>query len=133
MTTNNKTLNASAKGAGLTGACPTGNDLSEDARRTELANLCRALAHPARIALLQAIGQQTCCCHDLCVDLPLAQSTISQHLKILKQAGLVGVRSKAQRNMYYLRAEKLAQFEDIIMPMIGTLQDRARSGAQTST
>jgi DNA-binding transcriptional ArsR family regulator len=54
------------------------------------AQLAKALGHPARIAILQyLIRQQTCICGDLVDELPLAQATVSQHLKELKNVGLI--------------------------------------------
>jgi DNA-binding transcriptional ArsR family regulator len=56
----------------------------------ELATLAKALGHPARIAILRLLAQrQTCICGDIVGELPLSQSTVSQHLKELKAAGLV--------------------------------------------
>lgn len=59
-------------------------------RDNRLATYAKALAHPARIAILQLlIKKQTCICGDLVDELPLSQSTVSQHLKELKVAGLI--------------------------------------------
>lgn len=56
----------------------------------EAAGIARALAHPVRIRILRILGGRgTCWCGDLCAEFPLAQSTVSQHLKILREAGLV--------------------------------------------
>ncbi len=56
----------------------------------DLAGLAKALAHPARVAILQFVAtQQTCICGDIVDSLPLSQSTVSQHLKELKSAGLI--------------------------------------------
>ena len=56
----------------------------------ELAALAKALAHPARIAILQFLAvQKACVCGDIVESLPLSQSTVSQHLKELKSAGLI--------------------------------------------
>lgn len=56
----------------------------------ELAKYAKALAHPARMAILQLlIKKQACICGDLVDELPLSQSTVSQHLKELKDAGLI--------------------------------------------
>jgi DNA-binding transcriptional ArsR family regulator len=56
----------------------------------ELAALAKALAHPARIAILQhLIELKSCICGDIVDELPLSQSTVSQHLKELKEAGLI--------------------------------------------
>ncbi len=55
-----------------------------------LANYAKALAHPARIAILKLlIKRQACMCGDMVDELPISQSTVSQHLKELKQAGLI--------------------------------------------
>lgn len=60
------------------------------AEQNKLATLLKAMAHPARIAILQRILQSdTCICGDLVDELGLAQATISQHLKELKTAGLI--------------------------------------------
>ncbi len=58
--------------------------------QNELAGIARALAHPARIAILQhLVAVKSCVCGDIVDELPLAQPTISQHLKELKNAGLI--------------------------------------------
>jgi predicted transcriptional regulator len=60
------------------------------AEQNKLATLLKAMAHPARIAILQQILKaNTCICGDLVDELGLAQATISQHLKELKTAGLI--------------------------------------------
>ena len=65
---------------------------SEEFTRTqnELAGLAKAIAHPARIAILQfLIKRKSCVCGDIVDELPLSQSTVSQHLSELKKAGLI--------------------------------------------
>lgn len=60
------------------------------AEQNQIAQLLKALAHPARIAILQElIKSKTCICGDLVNELGLAQATISQHLKELKTAGII--------------------------------------------
>lgn len=55
-----------------------------------VAKYAKALSHPARIAILNLLIQKkTCICGDIVEELPLAQSTVSQHLKVLKEAGLI--------------------------------------------
>jgi len=55
-----------------------------------IAKYTKALAHPARIAILRLLIQkQACICGEIVDELPLSQSTVSQHLKELKQAGLI--------------------------------------------
>lgn len=59
-------------------------------KQNKLAQMMKALAHPARIAIIQhLIKAQACICGDLVEELGLAQATISQHLKELKNAGLI--------------------------------------------
>lgn len=61
-----------------------------NAAQNRLAKLAKALGHPARIAILEVLlKRNTCICGDLVEELPLSQSTISQHLKELKEAGII--------------------------------------------
>lgn len=56
----------------------------------KIAKYAKALAHPARVAILQLLlKKQNCICGDIVDELPLSQSTVSQHLKELKEAGLI--------------------------------------------
>lgn len=58
--------------------------------QNELASLAKALGHPARIAILQfLIKTKSCICGDIVEELPLSQSTVSQHLGELKRVGLI--------------------------------------------
>jgi len=58
--------------------------------QNDLAVIAKALGHPARIAILQfLIKSKSCVCGDIVDELPLSQSTVSQHLKELKSAGLI--------------------------------------------
>ena len=58
--------------------------------QNDLAMLTKALGHPARIAILQfLIKTKSCVCGDIVDELPLSQSTVSQHLSELKKAGLI--------------------------------------------
>ena len=59
-------------------------------QQNHLAKMAKAIAHPARIAILEHLAQRgSCVCGDLVDVLPLSQSTISQHLKAMKQAGII--------------------------------------------
>lgn len=59
-------------------------------RQNKIARYMKALGHPARIAILEIlIKRQACVCGDIVDELPLSQSTVSQHLKELKEAGLI--------------------------------------------
>ncbi len=58
--------------------------------QNEIASLAKALGHPARVAILQYLAERkTCVCGDIVNELPLSQSTVSQHLKELKKVGLI--------------------------------------------
>jgi DNA-binding transcriptional ArsR family regulator len=60
------------------------------AKENKLAKYAKALGHPARIVILQFLAKQkSCVCGDIVEELPLSQSTVSQHLKELKDAGLI--------------------------------------------
>jgi ArsR family transcriptional regulator, arsenate/arsenite/antimonite-responsive transcriptional repressor len=55
-----------------------------------VATLAKALAHPARVAILRLLAERkSCICGDIVDELPLSQSTVSQHLRELKDAGLI--------------------------------------------
>ena len=59
-------------------------------RDKRVARYAKALAHPARVSILRLLaGKRSCVCGDIVDELPLAQSTVSQHLKELKAAGLI--------------------------------------------
>ncbi len=58
--------------------------------QNRVADLAKAFAHPARVAILQLLAQKKACvCGDLVEELPLAQATVSQHLKELKRIGII--------------------------------------------
>jgi DNA-binding transcriptional ArsR family regulator len=67
------------------------------------AEIAKALGHPARIAILNLLSERnTCICGDITDVLPLAQSTVSQHLKALKKAGLIKGEVEGVRTCYCL-------------------------------
>ncbi len=73
-----------------------------------LATIAKALGHPARISILQELGnQQSCQCGQLAETIGLAQSTMSQHLKELKHAGIIKGSIDDFRSCYCLSTEKL--------------------------
>ncbi|MFC6096563.1 ArsR/SmtB family transcription factor [Flavobacterium qiangtangense] len=60
------------------------------AHQNQIATIAKALGHPARIAIIEyLLSVDTCICGDIVNELPLAQPTVSQHLKELKNAGLI--------------------------------------------
>lgn len=59
-------------------------------QQNRVAELAKAFAHPARVAILQLLAEKKACvCGDLVDELPLAQATVSQHLKELKRIGII--------------------------------------------
>ncbi|KQZ33039.1 ArsR family transcriptional regulator [Mesorhizobium sp. Root552] len=74
-----------------------------------LAAKLAALAHPARIEILRHLAaHRSCCCGQVVERLDLAQSTVSQHLKILVAVGLVRFEADGQRSRYAVNREQLA-------------------------
>lgn len=81
----------------------------------ELAELAKALAHPARIAILKELAKrQTCICGEIVEVLPLAQSTVSQHLKELKEAGLIKGTVEGAKSCYCINLDAIRRFEQIL-------------------
>lgn len=81
----------------------------------ELATLCKALAHPARVRILKIlIEKKSCICGEIVEVMPLAQSTVSEHLKILKQAGLVQGEVDGPRVCYCVHPGILGHFKTLV-------------------
>lgn len=73
----------------------------------KIAEYAKALAHPARVAILQLlIKRQACICGDIVDELPLSQSTVSQHLKELKNAGLIKGEIEGPRTCYCINEKE---------------------------
>src|SRR5579872_3088849 len=76
----------------------------------KIAAYAKALAHPARVAILQVlIKKQTCICGDIVDELPLSQSTVSQHLKELKSAGLIKGEIEGAKTCYCIDEKEWGQ------------------------
>jgi ArsR family transcriptional regulator, arsenate/arsenite/antimonite-responsive transcriptional repressor len=72
----------------------------------QLARMAKALSHPVRVYILELLSKQTCCYSgNLSDDLPIAKSTLSQHLKELKEAGLIQGETEAPKIKYCLNRE----------------------------
>jgi DNA-binding transcriptional ArsR family regulator len=81
----------------------------------ELAALSKALAHPARVQIVRLLVRRTSCvCGDIVDELPLAQSTVSQHLKVLKEAGLIRGEVDGPRVCYCIEPRMLRRFKAIV-------------------
>ena len=80
-------------------------------KEQELADFAKALAHPARIAILKVLAQKNeCICGEIVQVLPLAQSTVSQHLKELKNAGLITGSVDGPRSCYCINWKAFEKF-----------------------
>jgi len=80
-----------------------------------LAELCKALAHPARIEILnRLLLEDRCICGDLVATLPLAQSTVSQHLKVLKESGLVQGEVEGPKTCYCVDKAVLGELKALV-------------------
>lgn len=74
----------------------------------ELARFAKAIAHPARIQILEHLAlKNTCICGDIVKELPLSQSTVSQHLKALKEAELIKGEVEAPAICYCINTDKM--------------------------
>ena len=82
-------------------------------RQNSIASLAKALGHPARIAILEyLIKVDSCICGDIVNELPLAQATVSQHLKELKNAGLIKGEIEGNSICYCIEEKALTQIEE---------------------
>lgn len=88
----------------------------------------RALAHPARLEILRLLaGRGRCVCGEIVEVMPLAQATVSQHLKILKEAGLVRGRIDGRNSCYCLDPEGIAEVREALDELLGGLSTAART------
>ncbi len=88
----------------------------------QLAALARALSHPARIAILRELAQHnTCICGEIVSALPLSQSTVSQHLHVLLEAGLIQGTVDGPRSCYCLNTSAINAFGSALGDFFQTL------------
>lgn len=90
-----------------------------------LSAMLRALSHPVRLSILRILadrGRTSCCCTDVTDCLPLAQSTVSQHIKVLVEAGLIERKPQGTRNCYVICADKLGTATAGLDGFVKTLQ-----------
>jgi ArsR family transcriptional regulator, arsenate/arsenite/antimonite-responsive transcriptional repressor len=88
----------------------------------ELAEFAKAISHPARIAILQTIASKNqCICGEIVEVLPLAQSTVSQHLKELKNVGLIQGDIEGQKTCYCINWTRLEEFHESFSSLMNLL------------
>jgi len=82
---------------------------------TTLATMTKALGHPARVKIMRLLAERrTCITGELVAELPLAQSTISEHLRILRHAGLIAGEIEGPRTSYCVDVTGLAALKHAI-------------------
>ncbi|MCL9782708.1 metalloregulator ArsR/SmtB family transcription factor [Vibrio sp. S4M6] len=77
----------------------------------DVSDLGKALSHPARVMILEILAQENQCVGDLVERIPLAQSTISQHIKELKKHGLILAESRGQQSFYCINHPRYQQLQ----------------------
>ncbi|MEM6782460.1 MAG: metalloregulator ArsR/SmtB family transcription factor [Bacteroidota bacterium] len=88
----------------------------------QLAAWAKALGHPARVAIVRALAARgTCVCGEIVEVLPLAQSTVSQHLKVLREAGLVQGTVDGPRTCYCLQGDSLRRVQSAFGDLFASL------------
>jgi DNA-binding transcriptional ArsR family regulator len=95
-------------------------DLFTDQQK-KIAALAKALGHPARIAILMHLAKiNRCVCGDIVEEIPLAQSTISQHLKALKEAGIICGEIEGTKTCYCINTEVWKEMRVVLGQFFGT-------------
>jgi ArsR family transcriptional regulator len=94
-------------------------------KQIETAKVAKALGHPARIAILQLLAErETCICGDIAGELPLAQSTVSQHLKALKKAGIIKGEIEGVSTCYCIDEENTGTIKNLLTTLIENIQPK---------
>jgi ArsR family transcriptional regulator len=83
------------------------------------ARFAKALSHPVRIAILELLNSQTCCYHgDMAEELPIAKSTLSQHLNELKDAGLIQGNITPPSTRYCINKENFSLAQSLLLKVL---------------
>jgi ArsR family transcriptional regulator len=100
-------------------------------RDAELALLAKALGHPARVRILRLLlSHDACYCGEIVRELPLAQATVSQHLKVLKDAGLIVGEIEGLRTCYCASRQRLAEAHDLLAGLLADAVEADTSGCR---
>lgn len=83
-----------------------------------IARMAKAIGHPARVAILRILAGRACVCGEIVDVLPLAQSTVSQHLKVLKEAGWISGVIDGPRTCYALEPQAVNDFRFVLEPLL---------------
>jgi ArsR family transcriptional regulator, arsenate/arsenite/antimonite-responsive transcriptional repressor len=91
----------------------------------QIAVFAKALSHPARVAILEKLADcNKCICGDIVVVMPLSQSTVSQHLKELKNAGLIAGEVTGKSSCYCINWENLEKEIETLNNLINNLKEK---------
>lgn len=102
----------------------TKTELFSDTQNT-MATMAKALGHPARIAILEHLLKvEGCICGDIVSELPLAQPTVSQHLKELRNAGLIRGNVEGTAICYCIDPEGIRKLQDYFTDVADKLQSQ---------
>jgi DNA-binding transcriptional ArsR family regulator len=94
-------------------------------RQNKIAGLAKAFDHPARVAILEhLLANRTCICNDLVEVLPLSQSTIVQHLKELRQIGIIKGEVEGLKVNYCIDEEVWEEVRDIFLDLFSKFVPR---------
>ena len=103
------------------GVCAKASPRASAASDRQLAELAKAIGHPARIRILRLLSAQDTCVAGAIVErLPLSQSTVSQHLKVLREAGLVSACADGPRMCYCIDPRALARLQALMAGLSAT-------------
>ena len=95
----------------------------------EVAVLAKALGHPARVRILRLLfAHDACYCGQFVDELSLAQATVSQHLKVLKEAGLVVGEIEGLRTCYCANRDRLAELHELVGRILDEAMEVDTSG-----
>jgi ArsR family transcriptional regulator, arsenate/arsenite/antimonite-responsive transcriptional repressor len=83
-----------------------------------IARMAKALGHPARVSILRMLSGRACACGDIVDGLPLAQSTVSEHLRVLKAAGWITGVIDGSRTCYALNPEAIGELRSVLGPLL---------------
>lgn len=96
-------------------ARPAQVEASEEIFDAEVGVLAKALGHPARVRILRLLlARDSCFCGEIVEQLPLTQATVSQHLKVLKGAGLIQGEIDGPHTCYCANPERLTRLHDLL-------------------
>lgn len=113
MATNEQNLESEVR---IVNPLVTSEVAAEDtASERELASYSKALSHPTRVRILNLLRERKdCIVNDIVDELPVVQSTVSQHIKVLKDAGLITGKSRGPRTLYSVDMERVKRLKTLI-------------------